>query len=155
MLQTPIREMEWLVAKLFLGMILIGTAVTVLHLLGRFYFNAGSGLHYTAFLVVGSFCFTAFGIFLGFLCRNQASARTLGVLFYLPHLLPSALSDFSQKLNGLAPLLPSFQFYGPIKTILLEGDGISHFSLQWIYLFSVGLSASLLSHFLMKKRWLR
>jgi ABC-2 type transport system permease protein len=152
LLQTPMREMEWLLAKLFSGMILINAAVILLQLPGKF--NFGTGVGYIAFLIVGSFCFSSFGICLGFLCRNQASARTLGVLFYLPHLLPSALSDFSQTLNRVAPLLPSYQFYVPIKGLLLEGDKLSNFYLQWIYLLLVGLLTCLLSYLLMKKRWL-
>jgi ABC-2 type transport system permease protein len=152
LLQTPMRESEWLLAKLFSGMILIHLAVIFLHLLGNFEF--GNSLSYLAFMGVGSFCFSSFGIFLGFLCRNQASARTLGVLFYLPLLLPSALSDFSQKLNTVAYLLPSYQFYEPIKAILLEDGRISNFSLEWIYLILVGLLTFFLSYLLMKKRWL-
>ncbi len=154
LLQTPIREVEWLLAKVCLGMILIGVAALFLHLLMKFDFALGGGLNYLAFLMAGGFCFSAFGIFVGFLCRTQASARTLGVLFYLPHLLPSALSDFSQKLNSVAPLLPSYQFYRPIKSILLEGAGVSDFPLELISLFGVGLFTSFLSYRLMKKRWL-
>jgi ABC-2 type transport system permease protein len=152
LLQTPMRESEWLLAKLLSGMILIHLAVRFLHLLGNF--ELGNSLSYAAFLGVGSFCFSSFGIFLGFLCRSQASARTLGVLFYLPLLLPSALSDVSRKLNTVAPLLPSYQFYGPIKAILLEGGGISDFPVEWIYLTFVGLLTYSLSYLLMKKRWL-
>ena len=152
LLQTPMREMEWLLAKVFSGMISIHAAVILLHLPGKFDF--GTGVGYIAFLIVGSFCFSSFGIFLGFLCRTQASARTLGVLFYLPHLLPSALSDFSQTLHRVAPLLPSHQLYGPIKGILFEGDTLSDFYLQWISLLLVGLFTCLLSYLLMKKRWL-
>lgn len=154
LLQTPVRETEWLAAKLFLGMILICTGVLFLHLLGRFGFDLGGGLSYAAFLIAGSFCFSAFGIFVGFLCRNQASARTLGVLVYLPHLLPSALSDFSQKLTAVAPLLPSYWFYEPIRSILLEGNRFPNFAPEWAYLFLVGLAASFFSYSLMKKRWL-
>jgi len=152
LLQTPMRELEWLLAKVFLGMILIHLAVIFLHLLGKFEF--GNGLSYVAFMGAGSFCFSAFGVFLGFLCRNQASARTLGVLFYLPLLVPAALSDFSQKLSTIAPLLPSYQFYGPLKAILFEGGRISNFFLEWIYLLSAGLLTCFLSYLLMKKRWL-
>jgi len=152
LLQTPMREMEWLVAKLFLGMILIFIAVIFLHLLGQF--DLGNGLSYVAFITVGSFCFSSYGIFLGFLCRNQASARTLGVIFYLPHLLPSALSDFSQKLTAVAPFLPSYQFYEPVRSILLEGGRISNLSLEWIYLLLVGLLTFFFAYLLMKKRWL-
>lgn len=152
LLQTPMREFEWLLAKLFLGMILIHLAVILIHLPGKF--ELGNSLSYVAFIGVGSFCFTSFGIFLGFLCRNQASARTLGVLFYLPLLLPSALSDFSKKLNTVAPLLPSYEFYEPVKAILLEGGKIWDFPLEWIYLFLVGLITYLLSYYLMKRRWL-
>jgi ABC-2 type transport system permease protein len=152
LLLTPMREFEWLLAKLFSGMMLIHLAVLFLHLLGKFEF--GNSLSYVVFIGVGSFCFISFGISLGFLCRSQASARTLGVIFYLPLLLPSALSDVSQKLNTVAPLFPSYQFYGPITAILFEGGRISDFSLEWTYLFCIGLFACFLSYWLMKKRWL-
>lgn len=152
LLQTPMREIEWLAAKLFSGMILIIIAVVFLHLLGNF--DPENLLSYVAFIVVGSFCFSSYGILLGFLCRNQASARTLGVMFYLPHLLPSALSDFSQKLTAVAPLLPSYQFYEPIKSILLEKGGMANLSLEWMYLLLVGVMTFFFSYRLMKRRWL-
>lgn len=152
LLQTPMREIEWLIAKLFLGMILILIAVLFIHLLGHFDF--GDGVSYAVFILVGSFCFSAYGIFLGFLCRNQASARTLGVIFYLPHLLPSALSDFSQKLTVVAPFLPSYQFYEPVKSILLEEGRISNLTREWIYLLLAGLLTFFFAYHLMKKRWL-
>jgi len=154
LLQTPIREVEWLLAKVLFGMILIAVAALLLHLLMAFDLDAGSRVSYVAFLLAGGFCFSSFGIFVGFLCRTQASARTLGVLFYLPHLLPSALADFSQKLNSVAPLLPSYQFYRPVKSILLEGGGLSDFPLQLLALFGVGVLTSFMSYRLMKKRWL-
>lgn len=151
---VPIREVEWLLAKACLGTILTGVAALFLQVLAQFDFNLAGGLSYLAFLTVGGFSFSAFGIFVGFLCRTQASARTLGVLFYLPHLLPSALSDFSQQLNTLAPLIPSYPFYGPIKSILLEGASVFDFRLEWISLFGIGLFTIFLSHRLMKNRWL-
>jgi ABC-2 type transport system permease protein len=154
LLQTPIHEVEWLLAKVSFGTILIAIAALFLHLLTKFDFELSGGLNYLAFLVAAGFCFSSFGVFVGFLCRTQASARTLGVLFYLPHLLPSALSDFSKSLNAVAPLLPSYQFYRPIKSILLEGGGVSDFPLELIYLFGVGLFTSFLTYWLMKKRWL-
>lgn len=154
LLQTPMREVEWLLAKVCLGMILTGVAALFLQLLARFEFNLAGGLSYFAFLMVGGFCFSAFGVFVGFLCRTQASARTLGVLFYLPHLLPSALADFSQQLSTVAPLIPSYPFYAPIKSILLEDASVFDFPLQWIALFGIGSFAIYLSHRLMKKRWL-
>lgn len=152
LLQTPMREIEWLCAKVLSGMVLILTAVTLLHLLGTC--NPGNFLLYAAFIVVGSFCFGSYGILLGFLCRNQASARTLGVVFYLPHLLPSALSDFSQKLTAVAPFLPSYQFYEPLKSILLNEGNLTNLYFDWIYLFITGLTAFTCSYLLMKKRWL-
>ena len=152
LLQTPMREIEWLTAKLFLGMILIFIAVLFLHLMGGF--NFGNALTYFAFIGVGSFCFSSYGIFLGFLCRNQASARTLGVIFYLPHLLPSALSDFSQKLSTVAPFLPSYPFFESVKSILLDHTGIATLIPAWIYLFFVGLLTFFMAYRLMKKRWL-
>jgi ABC-2 type transport system permease protein len=152
LLQTPMREIEWLIAKLLLGITLILISVMFLHLMGGFDF--GNGLSYLAFFVAGSFCFSSYGILLGFLCRNQASARTLGVIFYLPHLLPSALSDFSEKLTAVAPFLPSYQFYEPIRSILLDDGRLADFSVDFVYLIAVGMTAFFLAYVLLKKRWL-
>lgn len=152
LLQTPMREIEWVFAKLFSGMALTFTAVFLLHFLGGF--DLGDIFSYLLFLAAGSFCFSSIGIFLGFLCANQASARTLGVLFYLPLMLPSALSDFSHKLSAVAPFLPSYQFYRPIRSILLEGGRISGFSLEWVYLLILGVFACMISIRLIKMRWL-
>ena len=152
LLQTPIREVQWLIAKLIMGMVLIIIAVAFLHLLGQF--GPINLFGYIAFIAAGSYCFSAFGIFLGFLCRNQASARTLGVVFYLPHLLPSALSDVSQKLTVVAPFLPSYQLYQPLQSMLLEDGRIADMSFDWLYLVLVGSFLFYLSYVLMKKRWL-
>lgn len=154
LLQTPIREIEWLLAKLLLGIILTMLAAGLLQLLGRFAFDGSAAVSYLAILIAAGFCFSASGIFLGFLCRSQASARTLGMLVYLPNLLPAALSEFSQKLSSVAPLLPSFHFYMPMKAILLEGGSLTTYPVELIYLFSVGAVMLLLSWLLMKKRWL-
>jgi ABC-2 type transport system permease protein len=152
LLQTPIHEVQWLIAKLILGMVLIITSVLFLHLLGKF--GPVNLINYIALIVVGSYCFSAYGIFLGFLCRNQASARTLGVIFYLPHLLPSALSDVSQKLTAVAPFLPSYQLYNPLQAILLEDGRMADIVFDWIYLFLLGSLMFYLSYLLMKRRWL-
>jgi ABC-2 type transport system permease protein len=154
LLQTPIREVEWLLAKVFFGIILIVISTLLLHLLTRFDFNLGGGLNYIAFLIAGGFCFSALGILIGFLCRTQASARTLGIIFYLPLLLPSALADYSNILNSVAPMLPSYQFYRPIKSILQAGSSVSDFPLDYLALLGIGLFTLFLSYQLMKKRWL-
>jgi ABC-2 type transport system permease protein len=152
LLQTPIHEVQWLIAKLILGMVLITSAILFLHLLGDF--GPAHLFDYIVFIIAGSYCFSAYGIFLGFLCRNQASARTLGVIFYLPHLLPSAMSDVSQKLNSVAPFLPSYQLYEPLQSLLLEDGSMANMSFDWIYLFLLGTLMFYLSWLLMKKRWL-
>jgi ABC-2 type transport system permease protein len=152
LLQTPIHEVQWLIAKLILGMILIFSALLLLHLLSNI--KPTHLFDYIAFIVVGGFCFSAYGIFLGFLCRNQATARTLGVIFYLPHLLPSAMADVSQKLTAVAPFLPSFQLYKPLQSILLEDGRLANMTFDWIYLFALGSLMFYLSYWLMKKRWL-
>jgi len=152
LLQTPIHEVHWLIAKLILGMILIITAVLFLHLLGKF--GPVHLFDYIAFIAVGSYCFSAYGIFLGFLCRNQASARTLGVIFYLPHLLPSAMSDVSERLTAVAPFLPSYQLYEPLQSILLEDGRMADMTFDWVYLFLLGSLMFYLSYLLMKRRWL-
>lgn len=152
LLQTPMREIEWLVAKIMSGMILIVSSVVFLHLIGQF--RPGHALSYMAFLLVGSFCFSSYGVFLGFLCRNQASARTLGVIFYLPHLLPSALSDFSHKLTAIAPFVPSYPFYESIKAILLDDGSLSTLYPAWFNLLFVGLLTLFFAYRLMQRRWL-
>jgi hypothetical protein len=50
--------------------------------------------------------------------------------------------------------LPSYQFYRPIKSILLEGSLASDFPLQLIFLFGFGMLTLFISYRLMKKRWL-
>ena len=148
------QEVEWLLAKVCVGILLTSIATLFLQLLMRFEFSLIGALSYVAFLMVSAFCFSAFGVFLGFLCKTQASARTVGVLFYLPHLLPSALSDFSTTLNSVAPLIPSYSFYGPIKSILLDGASATNFPLEWFALFAIGVSTTFMSHRMLKKRWL-
>jgi ABC-2 type transport system permease protein len=152
LLQTPMRESQWLIAKVILGMVLIAISIFLLHLLGQFW--PANPLDYLAVLFVGSFCFSAYGVFVGMLCRNQASARTLGVVFYLPHLLPSALADVSQQLTTIAPLLPSYQFYTSLQATLLEDGRIANMLGEWVYLFLVGALAFYASYRLMKRRWL-
>lgn len=152
LLQTPIHESQWLMAKLILGMVLIITAVLFLHLLGQF--GPVHLFDYIALILVGGYCFSAFGVFLGFLCSTQAGARTLGLVFFLPHLLPSALSDVSEKLTAVAPLLPSYQLYKPLRSILLEDGRLVGMTFDWIYLLLLGTLMLYLSWFLMKRRWL-
>jgi ABC-2 type transport system permease protein len=152
LLQTPMREIEWLLAKAITGMILTITSISMLHLMGHF--KIGFNFDYFTILLLGSFCFSSYGILLGFSCRNQASARVLGVIFYLPHLLPSALSDFSSKLDGVAPLLPSYHFYESIKVVLFDQGRLSSLWSGSLYLLLIGLITFFISYLLMKKRWL-
>lgn len=154
LLQTPIHEVEWLVSKVMYGTILIVMAALFLHLLTNFDLDFITGLNYFSLLIAGGICFCSFGVLVGFLCRTQASARTLGVLFYLPHLLPSALADFSKSLNSVAPFIPSYQFYRPIRLLLLEGGGVPFFTGELLVLLGVGIFTALLSYVLMKRRWL-
>jgi len=152
LLQTPIHEAQWLAAKLLLGMALIVIATLLLHVLSNVW--PVHAFSYIALILVGGFCFSAYGVFLGFLCRNQATARTLGVLFYLPHLLPSAMADVSQKLTAVAPVLPSYQLYMPLQSILLEDGSMANMTFAWVYLVLLGAVLFSLAYVLMKKRWL-
>ncbi len=152
LLQTPIHEAQWLAAKLLLGMALIVVATLLLHALSNVW--PVHAFSYIALILAGGFCFSAYGVFLGFLCRNQATARTLGVIFYLPHLLPSAMSDVSQKLTAVAPILPSYQLYMPLQSILLEDGSMANMTFAWLYLVLLGAVLFSLAYVLMKKRWL-
>ena len=152
LLQTPMREIEWLLSKVLVCMILICVSLVFLHMISDM--KIGFNIHYILFLIIGSFCFSAYGVLLGFLCRNQATARTLGVIFYLPHLLPAALSEYSAKLSSVAPLVPSFQFIESVKKIIFEQSTISQLSFELTYLAAIGLLAVGLSYYLLKRRWL-
>ena len=152
-LQTPVREGEWLVAKLAYGLVLTLASVAVLQWLSGEAPDA-QGVLYLTMLCVGGFCFGALGICLGLLCRNQASARTLGLLCYLPLLLPAALSDLSQEMSRIAPWVPSYHLYEPIRALLLEDSAPGALMRAWITLTGLGLLACLASLRLIKKRWL-
>ena len=152
LLQTPMRETEWLLAKLLTGIILINIAVLILHIPTGFDPIKDPG--YIFFLEAGSFCFSSFGILLGFLCKTQASARTLGVMVYILFLVPSALSDVSLKLSALACYVPSYQLYNPLRSILLENSAFSGFFWSWILLLLLGAASFMFSLTLMKRRWL-
>lgn len=152
-MQTPVREVEWLAGKLVYGILLMLASVLVLHLMGQTPSGA-MGVLYLAIICAGGFCFAAMGICIGLLCRNQASARTLGLIFYLPMLLPAALSDMSAELRNIAPLIPSYYFYGPVRALLLEGGGGGRFIQSWISLVVIGLLVCYASYRLLKKRWL-
>lgn len=144
--------MQWLAEKLLLGMALMIVATLFLHLLSNVW--PVHLLSYIGLILVGGFCFSAYGVFLGFLCRNQATARTLGVIVYLPHLLPSAMADVSQQLTAIAPFLPSYQLYEPLRSILLENGNLATMSFDWLYLVLLGVVMFSLAYLLMKKRWL-
>jgi ABC-2 type transport system permease protein len=152
-MQTPIRESEWLVAKVVYGIVLLLASVVSLQLMKKDLICI-HGISYLLMLCTGGFCFASLGICLGLLCRHQASARTLGVLCYLPLLLPAALSDMSQTLGNIAPFLPSYHFYAPIQSMIVEGIGLNTFIHSWLSLVIMGLGACLASHHLLKKRWL-
>lgn len=152
LLQTPMREIEWLLGKLCFSMILIFSAVILLHLMSDA--KVGLNFNYMVIIAIGSFCFSSYGILIGFLCRNQASARTLGVIFYLPHLLPTAMADFSKKLSAVAQTLPSYQFIELIKSTLLENGAMINPELKLLYLVVIGILTFYATYRLMKIRWL-
>jgi ABC-2 type transport system permease protein len=151
-LQTPIYEVEWIAAKIIMGIGLCLISVLLLQTLGQVTISNLRG--YVAFVILGGYCFSAFGIFLGLLCRSQAGARTLGLVFYLPLMMPAALSDFSTQMSRLLPILPSYQFYGPIQKLLFEDKGITNHIFPWIYLFIFGSTLFGLSYLFLKNRWL-
>jgi ABC-2 type transport system permease protein len=151
LLQTPMGESDWLAAKLLYGILLMALPLLALHLLGKSLFLS---LSYGTTLFLGSFCFSALGVMLGLLCRSQASARTLGVVFYLPMLLPIALADTSQILGAVARFLPSYALYEPVQSVLLNGGETASFPLEWLILLTIGTTATLISHRLIKARWL-
>jgi ABC-2 type transport system permease protein len=114
-------------------MVLTIIAILFLHLLGSFGVEI---LRLYRIHCRGGFCFSAYGIFPGFSLPQSGKRQNSCVAFYLPHLLPSALSDFSQQLTAVAPLLPSYQFYEPLKSILLEDGRIANMSLSGSIYFS-------------------
>jgi ABC-2 type transport system permease protein len=152
-LQTPVHESAWLASKLVYAIVLILMSAVMLQWMSGAA-SCAHGTGYLALLCVGGFCFGALGICLGLLCRNQASARTLGVLCYLPMLLPAALSDMSPALRTVAPWVPSYQFFEPLRSVLLEDGGLGAFPRAWLSLVAIGLLACFASLRLIQKRWL-
>jgi hypothetical protein len=57
-------------------------------------------------------------------------------------------------LTVVAPFLPSYQFYEPLKAILLEDGRTANMPFELVYLFLVGSFTFYLSYVLIKKRWL-
>ncbi len=151
-LQTPTLESQWLISKILFGIVLSLASIILLALLNPFF--PDHPLECLAFIALGGYCFSAAGIFLGLLCRHQASARTLGFIFYLPLLLPSALGDFSKKLTSVAPFLPSYQFFSPLHDLLFDGAHLSGLMFPMAYLFGLGSVLLCCSYLLMQKRWL-
>jgi ABC-2 type transport system permease protein len=151
LLQTPVYEYEWLASKLMLGLVLVNLAFLTLLIPGGFSGSTEAG--YIIVLEIGSFCFIACGLLLGLLCRTQASARALGVIIYVPLLVPVALSDVSTRLNAFVAYLPSYLLYEPIKSILLESGTSARFIPQLACLCTLGLITFILSHTLIRKRW--
>ena len=152
LLQTPMREIEWLISKILMGMLLSNASILIIHLTGTF--NFGFNLNYIIMLLFGSFCFSSYGIFVGFLCRNQASAKILGVAFYLPHLMPTILADFSEKMTAVAKLFPSYYLFESLKLILFEQVSITSLIFESSILPLVGVGTFSMSYFLIKRRWL-
>lgn len=152
-MQTPVREIEWLGAKLTYGLVLMLVSVAALQAMGGG-LSWAVGARCLVMLLAGGFCFGSLGICLGLLCRSQASARTLGVLCYLPLLLPAALADMSRELRAVAPWIPSYQLVEPIRAILLEGGSLGAHAPAGFLLVAIGLVAGLVSCRLIKKRWL-
>ncbi len=152
LLQTPVDEKQWLISKILFGTLLSLVAVILLMLLSQF--SPKNQLACFVFLAIGGYCFSAAGIFLGLLCRQQASARTLGFVFYLPLLLPSALSDFSKKLTAVAPFMPSYQFFSPLHDLIFDQITWNLLIFPMAYLLILGSVLLGLSFILMKKRWL-
>lgn len=82
-------------------LLIVIVLVLLLQILGQV--TISNLIGFIAFVILGSYCFCSIGILLGFLCRSQAIARTLGLVFYLPLMIPAALSDFSTQMSWLCP----------------------------------------------------
>ncbi len=152
LLQTPIHEAQWLLGKIVTGIFLSIISILLLQIFSQIF--PANPFAFSSFIIIGSYCFSAFGIFLGLLCRNQASARTLGVVFYLPLLVPAALADFSLKMTGILPFVPSYHFYLPLQSSIFETTGSVNLAFSWFFLFLLGSTLFVLSYVLIKKRWL-
>ncbi len=150
LLQTPMTEQEWLAAKVIFTTLLMFVTVLVLQFLGGQF-----ALPWTYYVTVllGGYCFNSIGLAVGLLCRNQATARTFGVILYLPLLVPVALSDASTQFLKIARWTPSFALYEPLQEILLYGGTGAVFFWPWIFLVVLGSAACVLSFKLIRVRW--
>ncbi len=62
--------------------------------------------------------------------------------------------DVSQKLTAVAPFLPSYQLYEPLRSILLEDSSLANMPFDWLYLLLLGSLMFGLAYLLIRKRWL-
>lgn len=150
--QTPLGEHQWLLSKLLVGFVLVLGAASLFHV-----FNlvpSKNWFGYVLFLALGSFYVCSAGLLMSMFCKTQASARAFGLILYLPHLLPSALADFSQKMSVLARFIPSYQFYEPMKTFILVGGEVTPFYREALALLIGGGLCYGLAYGLLKRRWL-
>src|SRR5690606_28112630 len=69
-------------------------------------------------LVTGGFFFTTVGLLLGFLARNQATARAYGTLVYLPLLVPVFTADTTPTIARWAPYFPSYRLWAGLDAAL-------------------------------------
>ena len=152
LLQAPVREGEWLAAKVITGMGLALLPIAMLHA------TTGTGVAhpvgYAAMLLAGCFCFSAMGAVLGLACKSQGSARALGVVFYLPHLLPSALADFSKTLSTAAVFVPSYQFFTPLRAMILDDASLGRYVPQAVLLTVGGALCCAAASLILRRRWM-
>jgi len=151
LLQTPMTGFEWIVAKLLFTSVLLFFGVILLQLLGG-RFSLPWTYYFT--LLLGGFCFNSIGLALGLSCRNQATARTFGVILYLPLLVPAALSDASARFMEIAKWSPSFALYGPLQSVILYPDASAVFPVSWLVLIGLGSAACAISFALIRIRHL-
>ncbi len=151
LLQTPMTGLEWIAAKLLFTMVLMLFGVMLLQLLGGQF-----SLPWTYYLtlLLGGFCFNSVGLALGLSCRNQATARTFGVILYLPLLVPAALSDASARFMEIAKWSPSFALYGPLQSAILYPGTAAFFPVSWLVLVGLGSAACAICFVLIRIRHL-
>lgn len=116
---TPASLGEILLAKACYGTLLItgmGALMLALHRIAAP--RAAAAL---IALLPGALFFTVLGLLLGFLARNQATARSWGTLLYLPLLIPVFGHDSSPWLHAWAPYFPSYRLLAGLDAALSPG----------------------------------
>ncbi|MGM0419428.1 MAG: ABC transporter permease [Bacillota bacterium] len=111
-----------------LGKILSGTLLTLLTgliIFGFAWFNNPAQfdflilIKYISLIIAGAIIFNIIGIIIGLKTNSQSAARSVGTIIYFPLIFPSLLYQFSDIINYIARITPTYYLMEGFNHILV------------------------------------